>query len=70
MPFKPDDHVLHHPSGETWVVKSDDGEYLEWKGWPPGRGKSSDCSLVEPAAPTPAPSSPTSDEPPDLPHAR
>lgn len=42
------DHVLHHPSGQTWVVAfadEDRGE-LSAAGWPASIVKLSDCELV------------------------
>ena len=40
------DHVEHHPSGETWVVRRIVGEHLEWFGWPPGQAKVADCEVT------------------------
>ena len=40
------DHVLHRPSGETWVLAYVDGDHLAWCGWPAGEAKISDCELV------------------------
>lgn len=39
------DHVLHKPSGETWVVAFVDGDDLAWCGWPNGLARTSDCEL-------------------------
>lgn len=44
------DHVLHGPSGETWVVAYVDGDYIAWCGWPAGEAKVSDCTLVKPCS--------------------
>ena len=46
--IKPGDHVLHKPSGETWVVAYADPARNEiaWCGWPEGAAKISDCELV------------------------
>lgn len=41
------DHVLHKPSGETWVVAFVDGDDLAWCGWPNGLARTSDCELVK-----------------------
>lgn len=40
------DHVLHVPSGETWVVAYVDGDDLAWCGWPDGLGRTSDCTVT------------------------
>lgn len=42
------DHVLHRPTGETWVVAYADAERdeLAWVGAPDGVAKLSDCDLV------------------------
>lgn len=42
------DHVLHKPSGETWVVAYADGlrDEIAWAGWPDGRANLSDCEVV------------------------
>lgn len=42
------DAVLHHPTGETWLVAFADAEHDEiaWTGWPNGRARLSDCTLV------------------------
>lgn len=45
------DYVLHHPTGEQWVVACVEGEYLSWCGWPEGMAKLSDCELLEKATP-------------------
>ena len=41
------DHVLHRPTGETWVVAYVDGNDLAWCGWPDGLARTSDCELVK-----------------------
>lgn len=45
------DHVLHSPSGETWVVAWADPatDDLAWCGWPDGMARLSDCTLVKAA---------------------
>lgn len=50
MTFRAGDTVKHHPTGETWVLATDEerGEVC-WAGWPPGYAKASDCTLVEAA---------------------
>lgn len=45
------DIVRHEPSGEEWVVACVNGEYLSWAGWPEGRAKLADCTLVRKATP-------------------
>ena len=52
MKIKPGDHVLHRPSGETWVVAYADYEsgHLSPCGWPEGRADLSDCELVKSAS--------------------
>lgn len=45
------DHVLHRPTGETWVVACVQGEHLSWCGYPEGRAALSDCDLVRKAGP-------------------
>lgn len=42
------DHVLHRPSGETWVVAYADPatDDLAWAGWPNGLARLSDCEIV------------------------
>ncbi|WP_066918425.1 dATP/dGTP pyrophosphohydrolase domain-containing protein [Methylobacterium sp. CCH5-D2] len=50
--FRAGDHVLHSPSGETWVVAWADpvtGD-LGWCGWPDGVARISDCTLVKAAS--------------------
>lgn len=44
------DHVLHRPTGETWIVARVDGDRLAWVGWPPGWAALSDCELVRRAS--------------------
>ena len=46
------DHVLHAPSGETWVVAWADPttDDLAWCGWPDGLARLSDCTLVKAAS--------------------
>lgn len=41
------DHVLHKPSGETWVVAYVNGDDLAWCGWPHGLARTADCELVK-----------------------
>lgn len=41
------DHVLHGPSGETWVVAHADAHDLAWCGWPDGLARTSDCTIVK-----------------------
>lgn len=43
------DTVLHHPTGETWLVAGVDGEWISWCGWPEGKGQLSDCVLIDKA---------------------
>ena len=47
------DHVLHRPSGETWVVAAADhaANDLMWCGWPEGMGRVSDCEVIKRATP-------------------
>lgn len=49
--IKAGDTVKHGPTGETWVVKRVNGDYLEWCGWPPGQARVADCTLVVRATP-------------------
>lgn len=46
------DSVLHRPSGEEWVVAYADAtqDVVAWAGWPNGRARLSDCTLVRPAS--------------------
>lgn len=39
------DHVLHKPTGESWLVAFVAGERLFACGWPPGSVPVSDCQL-------------------------
>lgn len=39
------DHVIHLPSGETWVVAWADETHLAWAGWPDGRALTADCVI-------------------------
>lgn len=51
-PFRAGDHVLHGPSGETWVVAWADpvtGD-LAWCGWPDGIARINDCTLAKAAS--------------------
>lgn len=48
-PFRAGDHVRHRPSGESWVVAYQDGEYLAWCGWPEGEARAADCELIQAA---------------------
>lgn len=41
------DHVLHGPTGETWVVAWAEGEHLAWAGWPNGTALITDCTIVK-----------------------
>ena len=43
------DHVLHEPSGETWVVAYVEGDRLAWCGWPEGEAALADCTLTKKA---------------------
>ncbi len=45
------DVVLHHPTGEKWVVAFVKGDRLAWCGWPEGTANVSDCELITPATP-------------------
>jgi hypothetical protein len=44
------DHVLHRPSGETWLVAWCEGDDLAWCGWPNGMARTSDCEIVKRAS--------------------
>lgn len=48
MTFRAGDHVLHKPSGETWVLACDEerGEVI-CCGWPESFAKAADCELVD-----------------------
>lgn len=48
-PFRAGDAVKHGPTGETWVVAGIRDGYLAWVGWPEGRAKVEDCTLVKAA---------------------
>ena len=41
------DHVLHEPSGETWVVAYVRGDRLAWCGWPEGETTLAKCRLIK-----------------------
>jgi hypothetical protein len=41
------DHVLHKPSGETWLVAMVEGEHLTCCGWPESVARVSDCKVVK-----------------------
>lgn len=41
------DHVLHRPSGETWVVAYSEGNDLCAAGWPDEIAKTSDCEIIK-----------------------
>jgi hypothetical protein len=45
------DHVLHAPTGETWVVAGvwPEDDRMSWCGWPEGYAKMSDCWVVKQA---------------------
>lgn len=43
------DHVLHRPSGETWVVAYVRGDDIASCGWPIHLARTSDCELVKAA---------------------
>lgn len=47
-PIRCGDAVLHHPTGEKWLVAYADYENdtIAWAGWPDGRAKLSDCERV------------------------
>jgi len=49
-PIDTGDHVLHGPTGETWVVAYVRGDRLAWFGWPEGEAALSDCTLVRKAS--------------------
>lgn len=40
------DHVLHRPSGETWVVAWAESGRLAWAGWPDGIAALIDCEIT------------------------
>jgi len=40
------DHVLHKPSGETWVVAFADDEKVAPCGWPNCLARRSDCEII------------------------
>ena len=44
------DHVLHRPTGETWVVAYAEGGDLVPAGWPPGIARTADCEVVRRAS--------------------
>jgi hypothetical protein len=48
MEAKTGDTVLHGPTGEEWMVAYADAanNRIAWCGWPPGRAKLSDCTIV------------------------
>lgn len=41
------DHVLHRPSGETWVVAWADADDLAWAGYPVGIARTINCQIVK-----------------------
>lgn len=41
------DHVLHHPTGEEWVVAWAEGDDLAWAGWPNGLARLADCTVIK-----------------------
>jgi hypothetical protein len=41
------DHVLHTPSGETWLVAWAEGDDLSWTGWPNGIARVQDCTVTK-----------------------
>lgn len=45
--IKTGDHVLHKPSGETWIVAYVDGSDIAWCGWPSGFARVLDCEIVK-----------------------
>lgn len=47
--FRAGDAVKHGPTGETWVVAGIRDGYLAWVGWPEGRARSEDCTMVQAA---------------------
>lgn len=49
--FRAGDTVDHKPSGERWLLATDEeyGEVLPF-GWPESIGKAADCTLVRPAS--------------------
>lgn len=40
------DTVLHNPTGEEWLVAYAEGDDLSWTGWPDGRARLADCTIV------------------------
>lgn len=44
------DHVLHRPSGETWLVAYVRGDRLSACGWPDTMAAIADCDLVKKAS--------------------
>lgn len=45
------DHVLHRPTGESWIVAYVQGDRLAWVGWPGGTAAVADCEVIERASP-------------------
>jgi hypothetical protein len=50
LPIDTADHVLHKPSGETWLVAYVRGDRLVCCGWPESMVPLSDCELVKKAS--------------------
>lgn len=44
------DHVLHRPTGETWVVAYATTDHLVPAGWPPCMAQTPDCEVIRPAS--------------------
>jgi hypothetical protein len=43
------DTVLHHPTGEGWLVACVIDGHLSWCGYPEGTARLADCSLIKKA---------------------
>jgi len=41
------DTVLHHPSGEKWLLAYRDGDFVSWCGYPEGTARVEDCTVVK-----------------------
>lgn len=41
------DHVLHEPTGETWLVAWVEGGDIAWTGWPNGAALLRDCTITK-----------------------
>lgn len=53
-PFEVGDRVLHHPTGEEWILRgvSADGRWVIAAGWPETQALAADCTLVEAECPS------------------